>query len=45
LQTPAKGRLPQTRYVLRKALEAKLLPIVVISKVGRTDARVPEMLS
>src|SRR6202007_2156865 len=36
--------LPQTRYVLMKALEAKLTPIVVINKIDRPDARIPEVL-
>src|SRR5580693_2668854 len=40
----AEGPLPQTRYVLSKALEAKLAPIVVINKIDRPDARVPEVL-
>ena len=35
----SEGPLPQTRYVLRKALEAKLPPIVVINKIDRSDAR------
>jgi GTP-binding protein len=35
----SEGPLPQTRYVLGKALEAKLPPIVVINKIDRTDAR------
>jgi GTP-binding protein len=39
------GPLPQTRYVLMKALEAKLPPIVVINKIDRTDARIPEVLN
>src|SRR5437588_4701084 len=38
------GPLPQTRYVLMKALEAKLPPIVVINKIDRPDARIPEVL-
>lgn len=33
------GPMPQTRFVLRKALELKLLPIVVINKIDRPDAR------
>src|SRR6202158_3986949 len=41
----AEGPLPQTRYVLSKALEAKLLPIVVINKIDRPDARVQEVLN
>jgi GTP-binding protein len=40
----AEGPLPQTRYVLAKALEAKLKPIVVINKVDRPDARPQEVL-
>ncbi len=35
----SEGPLPQTRYVLSKALEAKLLPILVINKIDRPDAR------
>src|SRR6476620_8979640 len=41
----SEGPLPQTRYVLMKALEAKLPPIVVIHKIDRPDARVPEVLN
>ena len=41
----AEGPLPQTRYVLSKALEAKLPPIVVINKIDRPDARVQEVLN
>jgi GTP-binding protein len=41
----AEGPLPQTRYVLAKALEAKLLPIVVINKIDRPDARPQEVLN
>src|SRR6201994_3004910 len=41
----SEGPLPQTRYVLMKALEAKLLPIVVINKIDRPDARVAEVLN
>src|SRR5262249_19356896 len=37
--------LPQTRYVLSKALEAHLPPIVVINKIDRSDARVQEVLN
>ncbi len=40
----SEGPLPQTRYVLMKALEAHLRPIVVINKIDRPDARVPEVL-
>lgn len=41
----AEGPLPQTRFVLRKALEAKLVPIVVINKIDRQDARPQEVLN
>ena len=40
----SEGPLPQTRFVLGKALEAKLPPIVVINKIDRADARVSEVL-
>jgi GTP-binding protein len=40
----SEGPLPQTRYVLSKALEAKLLPILVINKIDRPDARAKEVL-
>ncbi len=40
----SEGPLPQTRYVLSKALEAKLTPMVVINKIDRPDARVQEVL-
>jgi GTP-binding protein len=40
----SEGPLPQTRYVLMKALEAKLPPIIVINKIDRPDARIPEVL-
>jgi GTP-binding protein len=40
----AEGPMPQTRYVLRKAFEAGLRPILVINKVERTNARVEEVL-
>jgi GTP-binding protein len=40
----SEGPLPQTRYVLSKALEAKLLPILVINKIDRPDARPKEVL-
>src|SRR3984893_18041817 len=36
----SEGPLPQTRYVLQKALQAGLPPIVVINKIDRPDARV-----
>jgi GTP-binding protein len=41
----SEGPLPQTRYVLSKALEAKLPPIVVINKIDRADARAQEVLN
>ena len=40
----SEGPLPQTRYVLMKALEARLIPIVVINKIDRPDARIAEVL-
>jgi GTP-binding protein len=40
----AEGPLPQTRFVLKKALEAGLPPIVVINKIDRSDARATEVL-
>jgi GTP-binding protein len=40
----SEGPLPQTRFVLRKALERRLTPIVVINKIDRADARVKEVL-
>ena len=41
----SEGPLPQTRYVLSKALEAKLTPLVVINKIDRPDARPQEVLN
>ncbi len=41
----SEGPLPQTRFVLRKALEAGLAPIVVINKIDRKDARPAEVLN
>jgi GTP-binding protein len=41
----AEGPLPQTRFVLRKAFECKLRPIVVINKIDRPDARPVEVLN
>jgi GTP-binding protein len=40
----SEGPLPQTRFVLRKALEAKLPVILVVNKVDRPDARVAEIV-
>jgi GTP-binding protein len=41
----SEGPLPQTRFVLRKALEAKLPVILVINKTDRPDARIDEVVS
>src|SRR6202035_3757403 len=41
----SEGPLPQTRYVLLKALEAHLTPIVVVNKIDRPDARIQEVLN
>jgi GTP-binding protein len=41
----SEGPLPQTRYVLMKALEAHLPPVVVINKIDRPDARIQEVLN
>src|SRR5687767_1322583 len=41
----SEGPLPQTRFVLRKALERRLTPIVVVNKIDRPDARVQEVLN
>lgn len=38
------GTMPQTRFVLRKALQLNLQPIVVINKIDRPEARPPEVL-
>src|SRR5688500_5762398 len=40
----SEGPLPQTRFVLRKALEGKLPVIVVVNKIDRPDARVDEVV-
>jgi GTP-binding protein len=40
----SEGPLPQTRFVLRKALEAKLPVILVVNKVDRPDARISEVV-
>lgn len=39
----SEGPMPQTRFVLRKALELKLRPIVVINKIDRPDQRISEV--
>ncbi len=41
----SEGPLPQTRFVLRKALEAKLPVILVVNKVDRPDARIEEVVA
>ena len=41
----SEGPLPQTRFVLQKALERKLPPIVVINKIDRPDARIQAVLN
>ncbi len=41
----SEGPLPQTRFVLRKALERRLTPIVVMNKIDRPDARAQEVLN
>ncbi len=41
----SEGPLPQTRYVLMKALEQHLTPIVVVNKIDRPDARPQEVLN
>ncbi|WP_026234873.1 translational GTPase TypA [Calidithermus timidus] len=41
----AEGPMPQTRFVLKKAIEAGLKPIVVINKVDKRDARPDEVLN
>ena len=41
----AEGPLPQTRFVLKKAFERGLPPVVVVNKIDRADARVKEVLN
>ncbi|MBN8548845.1 MAG: translational GTPase TypA [Deltaproteobacteria bacterium] len=41
----SEGALPQTRFVLKKALEANLKIVVVVNKIDRKDARAPEVLN
>ena len=41
----SEGPLPQTRFVLRKALERRLSPIIVINKIDRSDARSAAVLN
>ena len=40
----SEGPLPQTRFVLRKALAAKLPVILVVNKVDRPDSRIDEVV-
>jgi len=41
----SEGPLPQTRFVLKKALELSLVPIIVINKIDRPDARIQEVIN
>ncbi|MBI5887983.1 MAG: translational GTPase TypA [Deltaproteobacteria bacterium] len=41
----SEGPLPQTRFVLKKALELELTPLVVINKIDRPDARIQEVVN
>lgn len=41
----SEGPLPQTRFVLKKALELELPPILVVNKIDRPDARIQEVLN
>lgn len=41
----SEGPLPQTRFVLKKALELNLPPIIVINKIDRPDVRIQEVLN
>jgi GTP-binding protein len=41
----SEGPLPQTRFVLKKALELNLPPILVINKIDRADSRIQEVLN
>ncbi|MDH3973670.1 MAG: translational GTPase TypA [Deltaproteobacteria bacterium] len=41
----SEGPLPQTRFVLKKALELKLVPILVVNKIDRPDSRIQEVLN
>jgi len=38
------GPMPQTRYVLQRALQQNVTPVVVINKIDRRDARIPEVV-
>src|SRR5207244_8551152 len=44
LADASEGPLPQTRFVLRKALEARLPVVLVVNKVDRSDARPAEVV-
>ncbi len=41
----AEGPMPQTRFVLSKALECRLKPVVVVNKIDRSDARAEDVLN
>ena len=41
----SEGPLPQTRFVLKKALELKLPPVLVVNKIDRSDARIQAVLN
>ena len=41
----SEGPLPQTRFVLKKALELNLTPILVINKIDRSDTRIQDVLN
>ncbi len=41
----SEGPLPQTRFVLKKALELNIPPILVVNKIDRADARIQEVLN
>lgn len=41
----SEGPMPQTRFVLKKALELELKPIVVINKTDKPDSRVPDVIN
>ena len=41
----SEGPLPQTRFVLKKALDLELVPIIVINKIDRPDARIQEVIN
>ncbi|MBI5234264.1 MAG: translational GTPase TypA [Deltaproteobacteria bacterium] len=41
----SEGPMAQTRFVLKKALELKLIPVLIINKIDRPDARISEVLN